>query len=173
MSQYENIFKQCVDKMKDGSFLVVKIGEVRNKKNGEYRNFVGDNISTFLRLGLHYYNELILIEQVASRYLRADGGMKSRKTQKCHQNVLVFYKGEMDEIKKTFEEMRMPEKMHSNVLVFYKGDPKYVQDHFQPIEYNEEEAQQLADTFNSVAPPAGEEEQPAEEGGQSDEGTDD
>ena len=67
MSQYENIFRQCVDKMKDGSFLVVKIGEVRNKKNGEYRNFVGDNISTFLRLGLHYYNELILIEQVASR----------------------------------------------------------------------------------------------------------
>lgn len=173
MSQYENIFKQCVDKMKDGSFLVVKIGEVRNKKNGEYRNFVGDNISTFLRLGLHYYNELILIEQVASRCLRADGGMKSRKTQKCHQNVLVFYKGEMDEIKKTFEDMRQPEKMHTNVLVFYKGDPKHVQDHFQPIEYNEEEAQQLADTFNSVAPPAGEEEQPAEEGGQSDEGTDD
>ena len=33
MSQYENIFRQCVDKMKDGSFLVVKIGEVRNKKN--------------------------------------------------------------------------------------------------------------------------------------------
>lgn len=173
MSQYENIFRQCVDKMKDGSFLVVKIGEVRNKKNGEYRNFVGDNISTFLRLGLHYYNELILIEQVASRCLRADGGMKSRKTQKCHQNVLVFYKGEMDEIKKTFEDMRQPEKMHTNVLVFYKGDPKHVQDHFQPIEYNEEEAQQLADTFNSVAPPAGEEEQPAEEGGQSDEGTDD
>lgn len=173
MSQYENIFKQCVDKMKDGSFLVVKIGEVRNKKNGEYRNFVGDNISTFLRLGLHYYNELILIEQVASRCLRADGGMKSRKTQKCHQNVLVFYKGEMDEIKKTFEDMRQPEKMHTNVLVFYKGDPKHVQDHFQPIEYNEEEAQQLADTFNSVAPPADEEEQPAEEGGQNDEGTDD
>lgn len=174
MSQYENIFRQCVDKMKDGSFLVVKIGEVRNKKNGEYRNFVGDNISTFLRLGLHYYNELILIEQVASRCLRADGGMKSRKTQKCHQNVLVFYKGEMDEIKKTFEDMRQPEKMHTNVLVFYKGDPKHVQDHFQPIEYNEEEAQQLADTFNSVAPPAAdEEEQPVEEGGQNDEGTDD
>ena len=173
MSQYENIFKQCVDKMKDGSFLVVKIGEVRNKKNGEYRNFVGDNISTFLRLGLHYYNELILIEPVASRCLRADGGMKSRKTQKSHQNVLVFYKGEMDEIKKTFEDMRQPEKMHTNVLVFYKGDPKHVKDHFQPIEYNEEEAQQLADTFNSVAPPADEEEQPAEEGGQNDEGTDD
>lgn len=79
----------------------------------------------------------------------------------------------MDEIKKTFEEMRMPEKMHTNVLVFYKGDPKHVQDHFQPIEYNEEEAQQLADTFNNVAPPADEEEQPAEEGGQSDEDTDD
>lgn len=79
----------------------------------------------------------------------------------------------MDEIKKTFEDMRQPEKMHTNVLVFYKGDPKHVQDHFQPIEYNEEEAQQLADTFNSVAPPAGEEEQLAEEGGQSDEGTDD
>ena len=80
---------------------------------------------------------------------------------------------EMDEIKKTFEDMRQPEKMHTNVLVFYKGDPKHVQDHFQPIEYNEEEAQQLADTFNSVAPSAGEEEQPAEEGGQYEQGTDD
>jgi DNA modification methylase len=102
MAQYENIFRQCVDKLADGAFCVVKIGEIRDKKTGAYRNFVGDNISMFMRLGLNYYNEIIIIEPAASTALRAARYMESRKVAKLHQNILVFYKGDLKKIKERY-----------------------------------------------------------------------
>ena len=36
MEQYKNIFQQCFDMLKENTFLVIKIGEIRDKKNGEY-----------------------------------------------------------------------------------------------------------------------------------------
>jgi len=103
MFMYENIFRECVAKLKDDSFLVVKIGEVRNKKSGEYRNFVGDNISLFLDLGLTYFNEIIIANSINSLPLRAGRQFNSgRKIAKAHQNVLVFYKGKLSNIKAKF-----------------------------------------------------------------------
>lgn len=102
MEQYENIFRQCVAMLADGAFLVVKIGEIRNKQTGAYRNFVGDNISLFMRLGLTYYNEIIMVETGASTALRASRYMESRKVAKMHQNILVFYKGDIKGIKKKY-----------------------------------------------------------------------
>jgi DNA modification methylase len=93
---YEHIFQQVIGRLKPNRFLVVKVGEVRDEK-GFYRNFVGDNISCFLRLGLRYYNEAILIMSAGSAALRAKGQFpKSRKLVKCHQNVLFFFKGGTD-----------------------------------------------------------------------------
>lgn len=102
MAQYENIFRQCVAKLSDCSFCVVKIGEIRDNKTGAYRNFVGDNISMFMRLGLSYYNEIIMVETGASTALRASRYMDSRKVAKMHQNILVFYKGDIRKIKEKF-----------------------------------------------------------------------
>lgn len=110
MAQYENIFRQCVDKLsEDGAFLVVKISEIRDKKTGAYRNFVGDNIALFKRLGLHYYNELILVEQTASTALRASRYMGQRKVGRTHQNVLVFYKGDLNKLKDKFKPIEFSE----------------------------------------------------------------
>ena len=109
MVQYENIFRQCVDMLADGAFLVVKIGEIRNKQTGAYRNFVGDNISMFMRLGLTYYNEIIMVETGASTALRASRYMDSRKVAKMHQNILVFYKGNLKDIKKKYPRIEFNE----------------------------------------------------------------
>lgn len=109
MAQYENIFRQCVDMLANGAFLVVKIGEIRNKQTGAYRNFVGDNISMFMRLGLTYYNEIIMVETGASTALRASRYMDSRKVAKMHQNILVFYKGNIKDIKKKYPRIEFNE----------------------------------------------------------------
>lgn len=102
MQQYENIFRQCVDMLADDAFLVIKVGEIRDKTTGIYRNFVGDNIAMFRRLGLAYYNEIILVNAIGTAAVRASNCMRTRKVCRVHQNVLVFYKGDVRNILKKF-----------------------------------------------------------------------
>lgn len=103
MVWYNTIFKQAVSHLKDNRFLAVKVGEIRDKKTGAYRNFVGDNISCFMDLGLHYYNEVILITPKGSLPIRAGKQFESgKKLAKGHQNVLIFYKGDLKKVMEAF-----------------------------------------------------------------------
>lgn len=99
------IFANLYEKLKDNSFCVVKLGEVRDNK-GELIGLIPDFINLMKELGYHYYNEIILINQSGTGAIRAAGNMKSRKIVKCHQNVLVFYKGDLKKIKDKFQELR-------------------------------------------------------------------
>jgi len=102
MEWYHNIFKQVVERLNYNCFLVVKVGEIRDKK-GVYRNFVGDNIGCFLDLGLGYYNEAILVTPPGSLPIRVSKQFTSgRKLGKMHQNILVFFKGDPKAIKGKF-----------------------------------------------------------------------
>ncbi len=93
IENYSHIIKESFDLLKDDSFAVWVIGEVRDKK-GNYYNFVGDTITAFKAAGFNYYNEAILVTAVGSLPLRAGRTMKvTRKLGKTHQNVLVFVKG--------------------------------------------------------------------------------
>lgn len=93
MAWYEEIFRQAVSRLKDNRFLVVKVGEVRDEK-GELRNFVGDNVSIFKRLGLRFYNDIILYTAIGSLPVRIGAQFpKYRKIGRTHQYVLVFWKG--------------------------------------------------------------------------------
>jgi len=103
MAQYKNIFQQCYEKLSDNRFLVVKVGEIRNKKTGEYRNFVGDNITLMKEIGFKYYNEIILLNTIGTASIRAQNSMNNRKIVKIHQNVLVFFKGDIKQIGKIFK----------------------------------------------------------------------
>ncbi len=106
MLQYKNIFAKCFEMMNNNRFLVVKICEIRDKKTGEYRNFVGDNIQLFKDIGFKYYNEIILLNSVGTLPLRAGKFMNaSRKVGKRHQNLLVFYKGDLTKIKEQFADL--------------------------------------------------------------------
>ena len=91
--------------LQDDSFVVVKLGEVRDNK-GALIGLVPDFIHKMQKLGYHYYNELVLINQSGTGAIRAAGNMKSRKIVKCHQNILVFYKGDLEHIKDKFPELR-------------------------------------------------------------------
>ena len=95
MRWYGDVFAQAVARLKRNRFLVVKVGEIRDKKTGFYRNFVGDNIACFKSLGLNYYNEIILFTSRGSVAMRAGSYMESsRKIGKTHQNILCFFKGD-------------------------------------------------------------------------------
>lgn len=102
MAQYYNIFQQCYDMLDNDTFLVIKVGEIRDKKTGIYRNFVGDTVSTMLKCGFNYYNEIILVNAVGTLPLRVAQNMRTRKIGKVHQNVLVFYKGNPKNIPKKY-----------------------------------------------------------------------
>lgn len=137
MRFYAAAFRAAVERLKDNRFLVVKVGEIRNKRTGVQRNFVGDNIRTFLDLGLHYYNEAVLVTAVGSLAIRAGRAMAAtRKLGKGHQNVLVFWKGDPERLtrlyRRTHRRGRALEAQHENLLVFYKGDPRRLPPEYAP-----------------------------------------
>ena len=116
MVEYESIFKQATDRLKDNRFAVIVIGDIRDK-NGMYRNFVRDNITMFERLGYSLYNEMIYLQMLATAPHRAERNMKKRKVVKTHQNILTFYNGDP-------ELLRNPQLLdtHMKVLTFLKGN---------------------------------------------------
>lgn len=107
-SSYLYILQQSVAKLKDDSFCVVVVSEVRNSHNDvEHSDYVGLVPDTVLILknlcGLKYYNEIILENNIGSLPVRAPKNFeKSRKIGRHHQNVLVFYKGNITHIEKKF-----------------------------------------------------------------------
>jgi DNA methylase len=92
---YRSIFEQAVARLRPNRFVVVKVGEIRDKKSGFYRNFVGDTVSCLKNLGLHYYNEAILVTAAGSAPMRVGQCFpQHRKLVKTHQNLICFYKGD-------------------------------------------------------------------------------
>lgn len=103
MAWYADIFTAAVDLIRPNRFVVVKVGEVRDRRTGEYYNFVGDNVSLFRSLGCAYWNEMILVTPCGTLPLRVTSQFNgSRKIGKTHQNLLVFYKGDPERITDTF-----------------------------------------------------------------------
>lgn len=102
MEGYRNIFQNCYDLLDDNSFLVVKVGEIRDKKSSQYRCFVADNVKLFEDIGFKFYNDIVLLNAIGTAPIRARGYMKHRKVAKLHQNILVFYKGNLRDIPKVY-----------------------------------------------------------------------
>lgn len=93
---YFDIIKKACARLGDDSFAAFVVGEARQKKDGGfYYGIVPDTIRAFEEAGLRYYDEMVLVTQVAAKALAvAEGFVKSRKIGKIHQNVLVFVKGD-------------------------------------------------------------------------------
>lgn len=91
---YSDIIVKASALLRGDAFAAIVVGEVRDKQ-GYYYNFVQDTIQAFQQAGLKYYNECILVTPVGTAALRANNTFgKTRKAVKCHQNVLVFLKGD-------------------------------------------------------------------------------
>jgi DNA modification methylase len=100
LAWYRSIFKQAISHLKDDRFMAIVVGEIRDKKTGVYRNFVGDTVTCFKDLGLHYYNEAILVTPKGSMPIRAGKQFEAgKKLAKGHQNILVFWKGDPKNVK--------------------------------------------------------------------------
>lgn len=99
---YEDIIKKACNKLKNNRFAVFVVGDIRDSK-GRYRGFDGFTKQAFQSCGLCLYNESILLNQYGTAPMRAGAIFSTnRKTAKVHQNVLVFYKGDLKEIKHNF-----------------------------------------------------------------------
>lgn len=103
LAAYCDIIAKSCDKLKGNRFAVFVVGEVRDGK-GAYRDFVSDTKRLFRENGLCLYNEIILLEQYGTVPMRAGAIFKAkRKVPKVHQNVLVFYKGDIETIRENFD----------------------------------------------------------------------
>lgn len=95
---YRDIISKSCRKLKENRFAVFVVGDIRDSK-GAYRDFVSDTKRSFLDCGLCLYNDMVLINQYGTAPMRAGLQFSARrKTVKVHQNVLVFYKGDIREI---------------------------------------------------------------------------
>lgn len=99
--QFKEVYKKIIDiackKVKDDRFAVFVVGDVRDKK-GYYRNFVDYTKECFNNNGFMTYNEIILLEQLGTIPMRARLVFKKRKVAKAHQNILIFYKGDINNV---------------------------------------------------------------------------
>jgi len=98
----DNALTNSIECLKDERFSVIVVGDVRDKKTGFYHSLTGDVKDIFKRNGMLLYNELIIVEAIGTLPQRVGRYMTNRKIGKCHQNVLVFYKGDPAKIKDTF-----------------------------------------------------------------------
>lgn len=104
LSILEKAFASAIDCLKDNRFAVVVVGDIRNKE-GFYYDFVDDVKRIFKAHGMPLYNECIIVEPIGTLPQRVQRYMRNRKVGKCHQNVLVFYKGNPKEIPNFFSEI--------------------------------------------------------------------
>lgn len=99
LEAYSDIISTACRKLKDNRFAVFVVGDIRDSK-GAYRDFISSTKRIFQDNGLCLYNEMVLLNQYGTAPLRAGLLFESkRKTVKVHQNILVFYKGDIERIK--------------------------------------------------------------------------
>lgn len=123
---YREIIAKSVAMLKENRFACFVVGDVR-APDGSYRNFIGDTIKAFEDAGAKLYNEAILVNVAGSLPIRAGRQFEAgRKLGKMHQNVLVFWKGDTEEVLQEvgsyFTNERKLAEAHEKVLIFIKGD---------------------------------------------------
>lgn len=101
---YSEILGKFANKLKDNRFAIITITDVRDK-DGFYRDLTGVTKEAFKAKGINFYNDMILVNTVGTGALRARRSMNNRKVVKTHQNVLVFFKGDVKNIQDDFEIM--------------------------------------------------------------------
>lgn len=101
ISILDTAFSNAISCLKDNRFAVIVCGDVRDQ-NGNYYRFPDHIKDIFNKNGMKLYNELILIQAVGNGALRANTYMRTRKVVKLHEQVLVFYKGNINEIKNIY-----------------------------------------------------------------------
>lgn len=140
LSVYTEILSKSIAKLKENAFIVIVVGEVRDKK-GYYRNFIGDTINAVESTGAKYYNEIVFITMYATIALRAARQFEgTRKIVNTHQKALVFLNSGADadliEYMTAFEREKILTPMKESILVFLRGDSKLAKNDLADFKYD-------------------------------------
>jgi 16S rRNA G966 N2-methylase RsmD len=106
LGSLNEIIKKTCKKLKNNRFFCIVIGDVRDKERtiNWYRNLIGLTKQMIIDAGLHFYNDLILLDSIGTSAMRVHQAFTKRKVIKIHQNILVFYKGtDVNDIRDEFE----------------------------------------------------------------------
>lgn len=95
IAAYRAIIASAVAALSLNRFACFVVSDFRDLKTGLYRSFPASTIAAFEDAGAGYYNEAILLNAIGSLPIRtARQFIAGRKLGRCHQNVLVFVKGD-------------------------------------------------------------------------------
>lgn len=91
IEKYSMIIKKSSQRLKKHGSAVFVVGEVRDKKTGFYKDFLGITKKAFRDAGMLLYNDIVLLNHIASASMRAGKVFEAGgKITKVHQNILVF-----------------------------------------------------------------------------------
>lgn len=107
LAKYSQALSYAAKCLIPGGFFVIVVSEVRresrNIAKSDYVGLVPDTINILRQNSLLYYNNMILRNSLGSLPIRGPQYFESRrKVGRCHQDVLVFYKGDLLDIEKKF-----------------------------------------------------------------------
>lgn len=96
LARYRAIVKRGLARLRDDRFACFVVANYRDRGRRQMIDLVGDTVRAFEDAGANFYNEIILINSVGTGAMRANTSFVrgARKVVKCHQNVLVFVKGD-------------------------------------------------------------------------------
>jgi hypothetical protein len=94
-------YKKAIAVLNDNCFFVVMTGDSRDK-NGAFYGCEAEHELFFKEQGLHIYNKIVYLECEFTRLAHAKITLNYRKFPKREQKILVFYKGDMSQIKKLY-----------------------------------------------------------------------
>jgi DNA modification methylase len=98
----ENSLSKAIKTLKSNRFAALVVSDIRDKA-GFYYGFPDAVKKIFKDNGMELYNDIVLINEAGSAPLRARQTFKFRKVVKSHQNILIFYKGDIKKIKEDFK----------------------------------------------------------------------
>ena len=94
-------YKKAIDVLNDNCFFVIMTGDSRDK-TGAYYGCEAEHELFFKEQGLHIYNKITYLECEFTRLAHAKRTLDYRKFPKREQKILMFYKGDMKQIKELY-----------------------------------------------------------------------
>lgn len=122
LKRYREIITKSITRLNPNRFAGIVVGDVRDKREGHYLNFVGDTITAFLDAGVKLYINGILIVQANTIGIRAAKPfLASRKLMTSHQHVLIFIKGDAKTATKAIGDVEVEGVNEGNMGSFMEG----------------------------------------------------